>query len=221
MKVTMLSLAIGIVSLTMVADDYIYLTKDNVNLREAPSTSALVVEKGKKGTVFVVEETKTGWYKGKNVQYGDAPVWISSSVSEKGFVGDIKMPAWNIVHIPETNIPYENTEVNAGVEIHNTWTFTSPDPNFWRDEKPGSDVEAFSSIFVVHKNGNARTYETNYKGSAYPYYLMLTEESKDGGDSYTKLESPIYIYPSIGSESGVYVDGVFFQDADVLNEDEW
>lgn len=221
MKRIVLSAAIGIVSLTMAADDFIYLTKDNVNLREAASTSAPVVEKGKKGTVFVVEEKQAGWYKGKNAQYGDTPVWISTSVAEEGYVGDVKMPAWNIVRIPDANIPYEKTETNAGGEVHTTWSVTSPNPDFWKDEKPGSEVAALSSISLINKNGSVRTYETNYKGLAYPYYLILTEESTDGGDSYTKLESPIYVYPSIGSESGVYIDGVLFNDADVLNDDEW
>lgn len=221
MKRSMIWLVIGLASLSMSADDYIYLKKNNVNLREAPSTSAPIAGKGKLGTVFVVEEYKDGWYKGKNPQIGESPVWISSSVSDKGYVGDVNMPAWNIVHLPIANTPYENTERSAGGDVQSTWTFTSPDSNFWTDEKPGSDVEAFSSIFVVYSNGHARTYETKYKGLAYPYYLMLTEESKDEGERYTKLESPIYVYPSIGVESGIYVDGVFFKDADVLYEGDW
>ena len=220
MKGILLSLAIGAVSLTMAADDFIYLTKDNVNLRESPSTSAAVVEKGKKGTVFVVEEKQAGWYKGKNAQYGDTPVWISTSVAEKGYVGDVTMPAWNVVGIKDANIPYVNTETKSGGEVHTNWSFTSPNPNFFHDEKPGSEVEAISSISLINKNGSARTYETNYKGLAYSYYLILTEESNDGGDSYTKLETPIYVYPSIGAESGIYIDGVLFND-DVLNDDEW
>ena len=221
MKKIVLSLSIGVVSMAMAADDYIYLTKDNVNLREAPSTSAAVVEKGKKGTVFVVEEKKAGWYKGKNVQYGDTPVWISTSVSEESCVGDLKMPAWNIVHLPIAITPYEKMQTNAGGEVRSSWSFTSRQPNFWHDEKPGSEVEATSSISSVSKNGSARTYETNYKGLAYSYYLILTEESKDGGDSYTKLETPIYVYPSIGSESGIYIDGVLFNDPDVLYDGDW
>lgn len=214
-------LAIGLTSLSMAADNYIYLSKNNVNLREAPSTSAAVVDKGKIGTIFVVEETKDGWYKGKNAQYGDNPVWISSSVSEKGYVGDVKMPAWNIVHLQIANTPYENTEKSAGGEVQSTWTFTSPDSDFWKNEKPGSDVEAFSSISVVYSNGMIRSYETKYKGFAYPYYLMLTEESKEDEESFTKLDSPIYVYPSLGAESGVYIDGTLFKDADVLYEGDW
>lgn len=136
MKGIMLSLAIAAVSLTMAADDFIYLTKDNVNLRESPSTSAAVVEKGKKGTVFVVEEKQAGWYKGKNAQYGDTPVWISTSVAEKGYVGDITMPAWNMVGIQDANIPYVNTETKSGGEVHTNWSFTSPNPNFFMMKNP-------------------------------------------------------------------------------------
>lgn len=221
MKKIILSLIVGIASLSIAADDYIYLTKNDVNLREAPSTSAPVVEKGKLGTIFVVEEKKDGWYKGRNAQYGDNPVWISTSVSDKANVGDVKMPAWSIVHIPIANTPYENTQKSAGGEVQSTWTFTSPDSKFWENEKPGSDVEAFSGITVVYSNGNIRSYETKYKGLAYPYYLMLTEESKDYGESYTKLESPIYVYPSVGVESGVYIDGILIKEAGPLYEGDW
>lgn len=219
MKKTIFCIAIGIASLSMAADDYVFLTKDNVNLREAPSTSASVIEKGKIGSVFVLEETKAGWNKGRNAQYGDTPVWISSSVSEKGDVGDVKMPAWSKVNMPGGTIPYQNVEKSAGGEVYNVWTFTSSNPNFWRDEKPGSDFDALLNISVIYKNGNVRAYETHYKGSAYAYYLVLTEESKDGGESFSKLETPIYVYPSMGGEYGVYVDGVFYSDASGMDED--
>ena len=220
MKRTIICFAIGMASLSMAADDYIYLTKNNVNLREAPSTSAPVVEKGNLGTIFVVEEAQTGWYKGRNAQYGDTSVWISTSVSRKANVGDIKMPAWSIVNIPIAINPYEHTEKSAGGEVQSSWTFTSPDSNFWKDEKPGSAVEALLNVTVVYSNGNVRSSDTNYKGQAYAYYLVLTEESKDNKESFTKLESPIYVYPSEGAESGIYIDGVLFKDA-VLFEGDW
>lgn len=220
MKRCMVCLAIVIASLSIVADDYIYLTKDNVNLREAPSTSAPIAGKGKLGTVFVVEEKKDGWYKGKNPQIGDSPVWVSSSVSDKGYVGDVTMPVWSFVNLPDAAIPYVNVKRSSGGEVHNVWTFSSSNPNFWKDEKPGSAFDALLIISVIHKNGSVRAYETYYKGEAYAYYLKLTEESKDGGESYTKLEMPIYVYPSIGGESGIYVDGVFFPDAVGMDE-EW
>ncbi len=206
--------------LAMAADTYVYLTKDGVNLREEPSTTAAIVEKGKKGTVFVVEETKTGWYKGKNAQYGDVPVWISTSVSQKGMVGDVQMPAWSIVSMPEAAFSYENVKKSSGGEVYENWTFTSSNPNFWMDEKPGSKFDAVQNISVINANGSVRAYETQYKGSAYAYYLKITEESKDGGSSFDKLESPIYVYPSIGSESGIYVDGNFFRDSSGM-DDEW
>ncbi|MDE6547922.1 MAG: hypothetical protein K2L22_02895 [Muribaculaceae bacterium] len=220
MKKIVLCLFAGIASLSIAADDYIYLSKNNVNLREAPSTTAPVVEKGKLGTIFVVEEKKDGWYKGINAQYGDNPVWISSSVSEKCHEGILAVPAWNYVNMPGAAIPYVGVERSSGGEVHNTWNFTSSNPNFWNDEKPGATFDAILNNSVIYKNGSIRAYETFYKGEAYAYYLKLTEESNDGGESYTKLESPIYVYPSWGGESGIYVDGVHFYD-DVMGDEEW
>ncbi len=217
MNKIIICLAIGLSSMSIAAEEYITLSKNNVNLREAPSTSAPVVDKGKIGTVFIVEETKDGWYKGKNAQYGDNPVWISASVSEKGYVGDVKMFALSLINLPEGVIPYVNSERSAGGEVQNTWTFTSSNPNFWKDEKPGSLFEAHLNTTVIHNNGSIRAYEKYYKGEAYAYYFKLTEESMDG-DSYSKLETPLYVYPSISGDSGVYVDGVFFYD-DVLGDD--
>lgn len=204
----------------MAADEYIYLSKNNVNLREAPSTSAPVVEKGKLGTIFVVEEMKDGWYKGRNAQYGDNPVWISTSVSEKCQEGILAVPAWNYVNMPDAANPYVSVERSAGGEVHSTWHLTSSNPNFWNDEKPGSKMEALLNISVINKNGSIRAYETLYKGEAYLYYLKLMEVSNDWGESYTQLETPIYIYPSWGGESGIYVDGVHFYD-DVMGDEEW
>lgn len=219
MKRIILCLALGVASLSIVADDYIYLTKENVNLREAPSTTAPIAGKGKLGTVFEVEEMKDGWYKGKNPQI-EGPVWVSSSVSDKGYVGDVAMPAFSFVNSPIAAIPYEYVERSAGGEVHNVWTFTSSNPDFWKEEKPGSAFDALLNISVIYKNGSIRAYETYYKGEAHAYYLKLTDESKDGGESYTKLETLIYVYPSMGGNSGVYIDGVLFSDAVGMDE-EW
>lgn len=219
MKRILICAVIGVASMSMMAESYIYLSKNNVNLREAPSTSSPIAGKRKQGTVFVVEEKKDGWYKGINPQI-DSPVWVSASVSAKGHVGDIAMPVWSFVNLPDAVIPYVNVERSAGGEVHNVWNFTSSNPNFWRDEKPGSAFDALLNISVINKNGSVRAYETLYKGEAYAYYMKLTEESKDGGESYTKLETPIYVYPGMGGESGVYIDGVFFPD-EIGMDEEW
>ena len=219
MKRTLICLTTGITALSMTAESYFFLTKDDVNLRKEPSTTAGIVEKGNKGSVFVLEESKAGWYKGRSAQYGDTPLWISSSVSEKG-IGDSQMPAWNIVNMPEAVIPYFNEKNESTGAVISEWNFTTPDISSWNEEKPGTSFEALQRISVVSKNGSIRTYEMYYKGVGYAYYLMLTEESKDGGETYTKLDTPIYVYPSLQPESGIFVDGIFFSDA-VGMDDEW
>ena len=219
MKRTLICLATCITALSMTAESYFFLTKEDVNLREAPSTTADIVEKGKKGSVFVLEESKTGWYKGRSAQYGDTPLWISSSVSEKS-IGDSQIPAWNIVNMPEAVIPYVNEKNESTGVVVSEWNFTTPDISSWNEEKPGTGFEALQRISVVSHNGSVRTYETYYKGAGYAYYLMLNEESKDGGETYTKLDKPIYVYPSLQAESGIFVDGVFFPDAVGMDE-EW
>lgn len=219
MKRFLISVSAVAMAFAMYADQYIYLTKNDVNLRESPSTTSPVVTKGKRGTIFVVEETKAGWYKGQNPQYGNTPVWISATVAKEQYV-DNQIPAWSMVTMPEATVPYEEVKRYAAGEDHTVWTFTSSNPDFWRDEKPGSAFDALRRITSIKNNGSIRSYEKFYKGLAYPYYLILTEESDDYGSGYEKLEAPIYIYPGIDAESGVYVDGAFYRDLDVL-DGEW
>lgn len=219
MKRILICAVIGMASMSMMAESYIYLSKNNVNLREAPSTTAGVADKGKEGTVFVVEEEQSGWYKGKNAQYGDTPVWISSTVAKK-YEAENQKPAWNIVGMPEAVIPYANVVSTAKDETRNEWKFYTTNISLWNEEKPGTDFEATYTYTWASTSGSARQREIKYKGKGYAYYLELTEQSVDDGENYTKLETPIYIYPSLGGESGIYINGDFFAD-DVFDEDEW
>lgn len=58
------------------------------------------------------------------------------------------------------------------------------------------------------------TNETFYKGKSYPTYFILDELSIDGGQTWEKSEKPVYIYPSLfaNHETGIFVDGKFFED---------
>ncbi len=73
LRKTLACLGAGFLTLSMSAETYIYLTKDNVNLRESPSTTAPVLGKGRQGTVFEVRESQGGWYKCSSPEYGETP----------------------------------------------------------------------------------------------------------------------------------------------------
>lgn len=219
MKRTAICIGSGILALSLMADNYVYLTKNNVNLREAPSTTAPIVTKGKKGSVFLVEETKSGWYKGRSAQYGESPVWISTSVAGRPAT-DLENPAFAIVNLPTGVIPYVMIQRDSNGEVADTWIFTSPNPDFMQQSKPGASVEASNTVSLAKANGSLRTYITQYKGSAYPSYLLLTQESTDGGTTYNTLSEPIYVYPSMFSESGIYINGNHYID-DIAGDEEW
>lgn len=55
-----------------------------------------------------------------------------------------------------------------------------------------------------------------YKGDTRGWYIVFTEKVDDDGSNPEKLDTPIYVYPALSSKSGVFVDGVFFEN----NEDE-
>lgn len=219
LRKTLACLGAGFLALSMSAETYIYLTKDNVNLRESPSTTAPVLGKGRQGTVFEVRESQGGWYKCSSPEYGETPVWVSASVSEEP-AGETENIAMGIVNLPDAEIPYTTTIRKSGGEETETWTFSSSNPDFWIEAKPESAFNAVKSVSLISMNGSVRTFETYYKGSAYPFYLVLTEESTDGGDTYTRMESPVYVYPSLSGESGIVIDGQLLND-DVSGDEEW
>ncbi len=216
MKKFIFALILSVICSGLQAQTLIVLTKNDVNLRSTPSTTGSVVSKGKKGIIMKTSGSKNGWYQAINPQ-NDESVWVASSVCTpvQEYFGE--NPAFNLVMLPGTEYGYENVSSQAGGEVTTCWIFSSNNPGFWDEAKPGSAITATNTTNMVSSNGRMHTIETYYKGVYQPTVLILTEISADGGETYANLDSPIYIYPTvIDNESGIYIDGVRYDDQNAM-----
>lgn len=217
MKKLIFVLILTVICSSLQAQSLIVLTKNDVNLRSTPSTTGSIVSKGKKGIIMKTASSKNGWYQVINPQGDESPVWVASSVctSVKDYFGE--NPAFNLVMLPGTEYGYENISTQAGGEIIICWNFSSNNPGFWDDAKPGNAITAIKSTTTISSTGRMHTTETYYKGIYQPSYLMLTEISADGGETYSHIETPIYIYPTVvDTETGIYIDGVLYNDQNAM-----
>ena len=196
---------------------YIQLNKNDVNLRQNSSTSSPIVKKGKKGTLLSLKNSKQGWYEVVSLEGEKEAVWAAKSVANEleDYLYNEPFMMAQFVCLPDSEIGYEKTVTKAGGEEHEIWRISSQDPQFWESEKFERPIVAVYSYTTISNNGRMFTNETEYKGTCNAAFVVLQESSIDGGTTWDKLESPIYIYPSF-EPTGIYVDGILYNDQNAM-----
>lgn len=222
MKKLLVTALMVVTTAGMFATDYVVISKNDVNLRQEPSTTAPVVGKGKMGTMMELVEKTNGWFCVINPMIGNEPVWVSASVAQMEVESGSDKPAISLVDMPDAMISYVKTINTKGGSEIDSWSFSSDNPNFWHDEKPGSAIQATNSHTIIRSNGSMQTVDTEYQGIYEPYYLKLTHEKSMFSDSYEKLETPIFVFNSscLNYESGIFINGEKFEDNASMDE-EW
>lgn len=203
------------VCLYMSAQRHVVINKNDVNLRSEASTTAQVVKKAKKGTVLELVESKPGWFKAKSYEGDGETVWVAASIAAKledWHYNDPYMTQQFV--LPDSELGYESVAKFKDGETHDVWFISSNDPKYWESEAKIRPIVARNANTVIYNTGRMFTNDTFYKGKSYPTYFVLDEHSTDGGETWEKLETQIYIYPSFiaNHESGIFVDGKFFED---------
>ncbi|WP_291593195.1 SH3 domain-containing protein [Bacteroides sp.] len=180
------------------------VTKPNVNVRQAPNSSATVITKAPLGTVFEMISKQTGWYEVKEAVTGKKG-YISASVSKLCPDTDPYYPRTtdDIVDITE----FENISKKQNSETTVTYGFRS------KDNKKTNIIYASLSTTTADTSGRMRSYENYYKGKQMGWYIILDEETDYEGTVQNKLDKPILVFRESSGKAGIYIQGVYYKDA--------
>lgn len=180
------------------------VTKPNVNVRQAPNSSATVITKASLGTVFEMVSKQTGWYEVKEAWTGKKG-YISASVSKLCPDSDPYYPNTtdDIVDITE----FENISKRQNSETTATYGFHS------KDKMKTNIIYASLSTTTADTSGRMRTYENYYKGKQMGWYIVLDEETDYEGTVQSKLDKPIVVFRESSGKAGIYIQGMYYKDA--------
>ena len=180
------------------------VTKPNVNVRQAPNSSATVVTKAPLGTVFEMVSKQTGWYEVKEALTGKKG-YISASVSKLCPDTDPYYPRTtdDIVDITE----FENISKRQNSETTVTYGFRS------KDKMNTNIIYASLSTTTADTSGRMRSYENYYKGKQMGWYIVLDEETDYEGTVQSKLDKPILVFRESSGKAGIYIQGIYYKDA--------
>lgn len=188
----------------VMAEKFVAVKKNGVNLRAQPNTSSAVVGKAMKGTLFIVLGRSNGWTHVRDVVEGKE-AYVSSALVMALEEYQTPNPEQQVVSFKEMEIGFEHKETGKKSELVSLW-------RFWLKKEGSKVVNACLSARYADTMGRSQTNENYYRGVIKPYCLVLTESTDYEGGEAEKLEEPIVIYESFFQETGIYVDGVFFID---------
>lgn len=206
--------AIFLASLSVSAQDLVWINGNNVNLRESPSTTGKKVGTAVKGMVFENAGSEGDWTKLKDLD--GSTKYISSKFvtaltpeQRADFTTDM------FVIIKDGIIDYsvgKNKRSNNGQsEEGETWRFMK------EEGKPG--IIAEKEWFWANTSGMARANLITYRGEDHGWYVVLTH-LVDPDENLEKLEKPIYAYACLATD-GVIIDGELLKCNSNLHTDGW
>lgn len=204
MKRLLLSALVAVVGMNCaMAEKFVTVKKNSINLREQPNTTSAVVGKAAKGMTLILLGSSNGWTHVKDVVEGKE-AYVSSALVT--VLPEYSTPdAEQLVGMPDSEIGYENAKRGKTNETISLW-------RFWKKVPESKIVEACLSERYNDTTGRSRTFENYYRGTVKPYCIVLTESTDYEGQNVEKLETPIVIYQASNEETGIYVNGVFFID---------
>lgn len=187
------------------ASDYVYITKDNVNLRESPSTSAKVIGKARQGMVVKPLSQDGTWTKATSL---DGTTLYVSSQFVKTLPED-ELSTDYFLFTPEQkedalyNIGYGSTTSNANSEVSVAWILTSPQGK--------ENVCGEYRYTYADTSGRMNTVERYYTGKRRGWYVELTHETDYEYQNPEPLDSPIFVYQPYSQVSAIYVNSEYFE----------
>lgn len=175
----------------------VVIAKPQANVRQAPETTAAVVEKASKGVLYELIARKSNWYEAKDVKTGKT-VYISTTVAnlmegrflprtDKGLVENSDL----------TSFAYQKRVTDSEKEAITSYVF------YQKGEK--DVVYTTLSATVNTMTGRSFTNETYYKGKQMGWYLLFDEQVDWEGNSMGKLDTPIVVFSN--APKGVIVNG--------------
>ena len=180
-----------------IPDKVVVITKQDVNIRKAPQTSAAVVEKASTGTMYELVNQQGSWYEVKDIKTGNN-VFVSSTVGRLATSNQISRTDKGLVEKTEsTDFIYLKQKKSQSGEQNTSYAFY---------QKQGKDiVYATMSQTTISMTGSMFTQEVYFKGKQMGWYLLFNETVDMDGAVQSQLEQPIIVFAN-GSQ-GVVVNG--------------
>lgn len=180
----------------------VIITKQQVNIRQSPTTSAEIVDKVSAGTLYELIGKTGSWYEVKDVK-SQKTVYVSTSASR--LVEGRFLPRTDKGLVEQndyTNFVYKKMTTQKDSESIASYTF------YQKDEK--NVVYATLSFTVNTISGRSFTTESCYKGKQMGWYLLFDEQIDIiEGSLMDKLDQPIVVFSK--SPQGVIVNGEFYE----------
>lgn len=180
-----------------IPDKVVVITRQDVNIRQAPQTSAAVVEKASMGTMYELTGQKDSWYEVKDIKTGKN-VYVSTTVGRLATGNQISRTDKGLVSEDEyPDIVYQKLKKMQNGEQTTSYVF------YRKQEK--DIVYARVSQTTATMMGSMFTQEIYYKGKQMGWYLLFDEAVDMDGVVQSKLEQPVVVFAN-GSQ-GVVVNG--------------
>lgn len=193
--------------LTLHAQEYkipekvVVITKQNVNVRQAPQTSSTVIEKVSSGAMYELVNQQSSWYEVKDIKTGN-PAFISTTVGRVSAGNQIARTDKGLVESNDyTQFIYQKRETIPGGERTTSYAF------YQKQEK--NIVYAMVSQTTASTTGRMFTNEWYYKGKQMGWYLFFDEVVDMDGVLQNKLDTPTVVFSN--GTKGVIIDGVTYQ----------
>ena len=197
------------------AADYVYVTKDNVNLRNGASSQSKIVGKARLGMVVRPLAAEGDWTK---VQSLDGTTMYVSSQYLKD-LPDGELSTDYFLFTPQQkedaqyNIGYGASESDGKSETSTTWILMA--------EPDNEKVMAEMTWQYADISGRMNSVENYYTGKRRGWYVELTHQTDYEYANPTPLEKSIFVYQPYSPTSAIYVNGEYFENYENAFDEEW
>lgn len=184
-----------------IPEKVVVITKQNVNVRQAPQASSTVLEKASSGAMYEFVSQQGSWYEVKDVKTGNT-AFISTTVGRVSAGNQIARTDKGLVESNDCpQFVYQRQEKISGGERTTSYGF---------DQKQTKDVVyAIVSQTTASTTGRMFTSEFYYKGKQMGWYLFFDEVVDMDGVVQNKLETPTVVFAN--GTQGVIIDGITYK----------
>lgn len=206
------SIAVCLMGLSAYAEQWQYVTKDNVNLRAGASQNAKVVGKAHLGMVVSPVAEEGTWTKVKTLSGNE--MYVSSQFLAPLPMDELKAEYCVISKETRDNaqyeIGYDQFTSDGTSEVSIKWIIMAEDNS--------GKVMAERDYTYADTSGRARASQNFYTGKMCGWYVELTDETDGDFKDPQKLETPIYIYQLYSPKTCIYVNDEYFEG---YSDDDW
>ncbi len=213
-KKCMMFAAMAIASMTVMAQNLVWVNGNNVNLRDIPSASGEKVGKAVKGMVFENVGVDGDWTRLKDLD-GSTKYISSKFVTpiSKEQMDEFTTDLFVIEKdgIVDYSVGKTVTSKDGKSEESETWRFMK--------EKGKSGIIAEKEWQWANTSGQMRGDSCTYAGENHGWYVMLTDMIDIDG-KLQKLDTPIYVYGCLASD-GVIINGELMECNSNMHTGDW